>query len=50
MMVGDGRHPGLREKFSQGNAQGNMHGNGQAVLRYDDIDSKFFNKPVEGTF
>ena len=50
MMVSDCRNAGLGNEFSQGYAEGHLHGDGKGVLRHENIDPELFHELVERAF
>ena len=50
VVMGDSRNLGFGQELGEGHSKGKMHGDGQDILRDQDLDSKSFHEFVEGRF
>lgn len=50
VMMGNGRHLSFRQKFGKGDAERQVHGNGEDVLRDEQFDGKALDELVKGCF
>ena len=48
VVVGHGGDLGLGHRLGQGQAQGDVHGDGQGVFHHQQIDVKGCDEPVDG--
>ena len=50
MVVSYGGHTGFGQELRNGHSKGNIHGNGQGILRNEHFNPKFFTKFAELRF